>query len=242
MSSKKDGAQKGGAPGAGFSKTSAGGSSSSSNDFFKASASAASASSTSSASLGEAASNNISQADIKEQLERYAQQAFAKLALEVERMHAEKVVYIEQAQSRVSRNIEHSTNMLKTIQESLDTSTKMVEKSIEAREKLENEISSIKSNAVSALSIFVSFFAFITVSINVFSKAANVASASILVVVFWCLLIGFNILIAMRFKVNGGGRQYWLALLMVVLVSFLSVGLIHWLHPITVDRVIRILV
>lgn len=179
--------------------------------------------------------------DFEAMLERYADRAFARLVADVERRHADKFVYIEQAQGKVARQIDQSEKMLKSLETGLEMSTGLIDKAIKDQRDFESEISSVKANAITALSIFVSFFAFITVSINVFSKAANVVSAMVLLTVFWCLLMGFNLLIAMRFKANGGGRAYWIALVLVVLVSFASIAFAGYVSPGSMERVIHFL-
>lgn len=174
-------------------------------------------SSTSRASISK---DQIDQGSIHEYLDEYAAQAAAKAAARIELLVNERLVFVEQAQKKVSRMLDESSKLMGSIKTGLERSQELTDRSIETQEKLSDEVASIKANTISALSIFVSFFAFITVTINVFSKASSVISASVLVLVFWCLLVGFNILISLQFKKASADKSLWFALGVVVLVAF----------------------
>lgn len=175
--------------------------------------------------------DKVDQASLHEHLEEYAAQAAAKAAARIEVLVNEKLVFVDQAQSKVSKMLDESSRLMETINTGLEVSRKLTDESINTQKRLEDEVASIKANTISALSIFVSFFAFITVTINVFSKASSVISASVLVLVFWCLLVGFNILISLQFKRVSTDRSLWIALVVVVGVAFFAIFGMYFFFP-----------
>lgn len=123
----------------------------------------------------------------------------------------------------------NSTKLLNSGQELMRSLEQGLETSALMQNRLESDIANIKGSAVSALSIFVSFFAFITVSINVFSKAGSVVSAAALVLVFWSLLVGFNVIIGWQFGTLKNTGLAWFLLMIVSFLSVLSiVGMFHF--------------
>lgn len=173
----------------------------------------------------------IDQGSIHDYLDEYAAQAAAKAAARIEILVNERLVFVEQAQKKVSRMLDESSKLMGSIQTGLERSQELTDRSIETQERLSDEVASIKANTISALSIFVSFFAFITVTINVFSKASSVISASVLVLVFWCLLVGFNILISLQFKKTSADKSLWFALAAVVIVAFGAIFGMYFFFP-----------
>lgn len=177
--------------------------------------------------------------------EDMAQQLIAVANLKVESAINERMVAVDQAERRTRQALKDSeemlkksqdmleslTNMMTSIQSSLKASAELSDKSSETQRKLEEEVSSVKGNAVAALSVFVSFFAFITVTINVFSKAESVISASVLVLLFWCMLIGFNFLITIQFKAVRQPWAPWLGIVLVILVSLVSIWGLYIFGP-----------
>ncbi|MFP3369298.1 hypothetical protein [Pseudomonas sp. SIMBA_068] len=126
-----------------------------------------------------------------------------------------------QAQKKTASMLNEATAMLNSIKSGLETSSRM-------QAQLEADIANIKGNAISALSLFVSFFAFITVTINVFGKADSVFSAAVLVTIFWCLLVGFNLIISLQFKVIASSRAAWLGLAFVLTLSVSMILLLYF--------------
>ncbi|SMC57999.1 hypothetical protein [Pseudomonas sp. URIL14HWK12:I5] len=172
-----------------------------------------------------------SEIDANKKIDDYMQVAFAQVNAKLDELYKEKATFISQAERKVAKMLRDSTGMMNSIQASLDSARELTEKSIETQIRLQEEVSSIKGNAVSALSIFVSFFAFITVSINVFSKAQNVAAACGLVLVFWCLLIGFNVLIGWQFNTLRHSGIAWFVLVVVLFLSFVSMIAMYHFAP-----------
>jgi hypothetical protein len=169
--------------------------------------------------------------DVNKQIEDYIDIALGTVATKVEAIYKEKMVLINQSEKKLAGMISNSTLLLKDLETKLNTVTALTNRSIEIQNKLEDEIKYIKGNAISALAIFVSFFAFITITLNVFSKAGSVVSAAILVLIFWCLLIGFNLIIAIQFKVFSGSKVIWCSLGGVILVSVLAVLGLYYFSP-----------
>jgi hypothetical protein len=163
--------------------------------------------------------------------DEFVQLAVASAAAKVDSLFNEKVVFLDQAERRVKKMLDESTKLMASIQAGLESSKKLTEKSLQTQQELQEEVRSIKGNAISALSIFVSFFAFITVAINIFSKAESVVSASVLVLIFWCLLIGFNIIISIQFKTVGSSKSLWASLLFVIFVSVSSICVMFFFSP-----------
>jgi hypothetical protein len=191
-------------------------------------------SSSSSQSGGSAASpgeNFFAAGDPRKNIDEYAQLAINGAAAKVEQLFNEKIVFLDQAERKVHKMLSDSTKLMSTINAGLETSRKLTESSLRTQEELQGEVQSIKGSAISALSVFVSFFAFITVAINVFAKAETVVSASVLVLIFWCLLIGFNILISIQFKTIRGGWLSICSLIFVILVSVLSILAMFYFSP-----------
>lgn len=168
---------------------------------------------------------------VQEALDKYTQAAVVNASNKIEAMFNEKVVFLNQAEEKVALMLERSTALVKTIETSLETSTKLTEQTLNTQGEMRGEIAAIKGNAVAALSMFVSFFAFITVSINVFSKAGGIVSASMLILLFWCLLIGFNVLISLQFNVLKNTGVAWFVLLVVTVVSSGSIAVMYYASP-----------
>lgn len=141
-----------------------------------------------------------------------------------EQIVAERLAAANQAQIKTAKMLADATNMLNTIKSGLDTSSKM-------QSQLESDVANIKGNAIAALSIFVSFFAFITVSINVFSKAGSAVSAAALVFIFWALLVGFNIMIGWQFNTLRYSGIAWFALILVSSTSMIAIGVMYYVSP-----------
>lgn len=180
-------------------------------------------------------SQPFSRADVSELLDEYSTRAALEAFSRTKELIAERLIFVDQAQEKVSKMLEESTLLLEdstskldTIRVGLERSAKLMDESMAAQETLSREVATFRANAISALSMFVSFFAFITVTINVFSKASSAVSAAVLVLMFWCLLIGFNVLISLQFKTLGGGKVLWGALFFVILISFFSVFVMHY--------------
>lgn len=169
--------------------------------------------------------------DRNKQIDEYIEVALDTVTTRVEAIYQEKMVLINQSEKKLSGMINNSTLLLKDLEAKLGTVTELTNRSIDIQNNLQDEIKYIKGNAISALAIFVSFFAFITVTLNVFSKAGSVVSAAILVLIFWCLLIGFNLIIAVQFKVFNGSRIIWFSLGGVILVSVLAVLGLYYFSP-----------
>lgn len=176
--------------------------------------------------------------DIQESLDRYAQAAMSKMAADLERIYSDKLAFIQQAQNKVEASLKKATSLMETIETGLKASSELTKATADTHEEIlghidtvKGEVATVKANAISALSIFVSFFAFITVSINVFSKASSIISAASLVLVFWCLLVGFNLLIAIQFKAVGLTFKSWFALGSIVFLSFIAVFLVLAFSP-----------
>ncbi|WGK92326.1 hypothetical protein [Pseudomonas migulae] len=169
--------------------------------------------------------------DINKQVDDYIEVALDTVATKVDAIYKEKMVLINQAEKKLAGMINNSTTLLKDLEAKLTTVTELTNRSIDIQNTLQEEIKYIKGNAISALAIFVSFFAFITVTLNVFSKAGSVVSAAILVLIFWCLLIGFNLIIAIQFKVFAGSKVIWCSLGAVILVSVLAVLGLYYFSP-----------
>ncbi|WP_438282801.1 hypothetical protein [Pseudomonas alabamensis] len=156
--------------------------------------------------------------------------AVAKVAAaNAERILNERLTSANQMQVRVSDMLKEGTDMLESSKTLLDEINNGLSKSTEMQGRLEADISNIKGSAVSALSIFVSFFAFITVSINVFSKAESVVSAAALLLIFWCLLVGFNVVIGWQFNtLKNTGLAWFLLMFVSVLSVFAVIGMYHF--------------
>lgn len=164
-------------------------------------------------------------------LDKYTQAAIVNASNKIEAMFNEKVVFLNQAEKKVSLMLEKSTSLVRTIEVSLEASTALTEQTLNTQAEMRIEISAIKGNAVAALSMFVSFFAFITVSINVFSKAGGIVSASMLIFLFWCLLIGFNVLISLQFNVLKNTGVAWFVLVLVAVVSSGAIAVMYYASP-----------
>ncbi|HEK1007157.1 TPA: hypothetical protein SMP92_000394 [Pseudomonas putida] len=160
----------------------------------------------------------------------------AALAAKVAAARAEHVINdrlsaASQAQALTSKMLTDATNMLEDATRLMESITTGLNSSSKMQEQLEMDVANIKGNAVAALSIFVSFFAFITVSINVFSKAGSVVSASALVLVFWCLLVGFNIVIGWQFNTLKNTGVAWFLLMLVSCLSVFAVVGMYYFSP-----------
>lgn len=168
---------------------------------------------------------------INKKVDDYIHAAVSNAAAKVDELFQEKVAFMQQSEKKVSQMLEKSTQLVSTITKSLDSVNELTGKSVEMQLELKEEVKYIKGNAISALSIFVSFFAFITVAINVFSKAESVVSAILLVLIFWCLLIGFNVLISVQFKVFQNVKLVWFALGFVIFISVVSIVIMFYFSP-----------
>ncbi|WP_313645892.1 hypothetical protein [Pseudomonas sp.] len=168
---------------------------------------------------------------VQEAFDNYTQAAIINASNKIEALFNEKVVFINQAEKKVSLMLDRSTGLVKSIEKSLETSRVLTEQTLNTQAEMRGEISAIKGNAVAALSMFVSFFAFITVSINVFSKAGGIVSASMLILLFWCLLIGFNILISLQFNVLKNTGVAWFVLILVAVVSSGAIAVMYYASP-----------
>ncbi|UVM23819.1 hypothetical protein [Pseudomonas wadenswilerensis] len=169
--------------------------------------------------------------DMQEAVDQYTQAAILSATNRLEALFNEKVVFLNQAEEKVSAMLDRSTSLVKSIEGSLEVSKRLTEKSMQTQDEVQREVKEIKGNSIAALSMFVSFFAFITVSINVFSKAGSVVSASVLVLIFWCLLIGFNILISLQFNVLKNTGVAWFTLVLVAAVSASSIMVMYYAAP-----------
>lgn len=170
-------------------------------------------------SPGSSGSDAFRDFNIDRKIDEYVQIAISGSAAKIDALFNEKIVFIQQAERKVTKMLDESTVLMGSITKSLEAAGKVTESSVDLQQKLQDEVGYIKGNAIAALSIFVSFFAFITVSISVFSKAESVISAVGLVLIFWCLLIGFNILISAQFKVFDNVRLIWFSLGFVIFLS-----------------------
>lgn len=176
--------------------------------------------------------NDISRADGKTISPDDVAALVAKLATaRAEQVINEKLSSANQAQALTAKMLRDATNMMNQATTMLDTITLGLKSSSDMQDRLEADIANIKGNAVAALSIFVSFFAFITVSINVFSKAGSVVSASALVLVFWCLLVGFNVIIGWQFNTLKNTGLAWFLLLLVSCLSVFAVVGMYYFSP-----------
>lgn len=172
-----------------------------------------------------------SSADINQRIEDYIEISLGSVVGKVDALYKEKMVLINQSEKKLTGLINSSTTLLKDLEAKFTTVSNLINKSVETQSALENEIRDFKGNVISALAIFVSFFAFITVTLNVFSKAGSVVSAAILVLIFWCLLIGFNLIIAIQFKVLSDSKAVFFSLGGVILISILAVLGLYYFSP-----------
>lgn len=156
--------------------------------------------------------------------EEIASIAASVAAAKAEQAIAERLAAATQAQVRASKMLAEATKMLESIKVGLNNSAEM-------QNRLALDIGNIKGNAVAALSMFVSFFAFITVSINVFSKAGSAVSAAALVVIFWSLLAGFNIMIGWQFNTLKHNGVAWFALVLVSMASIAAIVVMYYFAP-----------
>lgn len=168
---------------------------------------------------------------LSKKIDDYIQVSVSAAAAKVNQVFNDKLVFIQQSEKKVSQMLIKSETLMSSITLSLEKVNDLTTNSVKTQAELQEEVKYIKGNAISALSIFVSFFAFITVAINVFSKAESVVSAAVLVLIFWCLLIGFNIMISVQFKVFSNVKLIWLALGFVIFVSIFSIVGLYWFSP-----------
>jgi len=156
--------------------------------------------------------------------EEIASMAASVAVAKTEQIVAERLATTSQAEAKTAKMLAEATSMLASIKGGLETSVKM-------QGQLESDIANIKGSAIAALSMFVSFFAFITVSINVFSKAGSAVSAAALVVIFWSLLVGFNVMIGWQFNTLKYTGIAWFALVLTAVVSVVAIGVMYYLAP-----------
>lgn len=159
-------------------------------------------------------------------------------ARRAEQLLNERLSAANQAHELTTKMLDESTKVLSEAGSMLDSCAKMMESitaelnsSSTMHKELEGEVANIKGSAISALSIFVSFFAFITVSINVFAKAGSVISASALVLIFWSLLVGFNVVIGWQFNTLKNTGLAWFLLILVSGLSVLAVVGMYYFSP-----------
>ncbi|MEW2926829.1 hypothetical protein [Pseudomonas juntendi] len=152
-------------------------------------------------------------------------------AARAEQIINERLSAATQAQALTSKMLDETTRMLEESTKLMAGITAGLNSSAKMQAQLETDVANIKGNAVAALSIFVSFFAFITVSINVFSKAGSVVSASALVLVFWCLLVGFNVVIGWQFNTLKNTGVAWFLLMLVSCLSVFAVVGMYYFSP-----------
>lgn len=169
--------------------------------------------------------------DVNKTIDDYIEISLDSVAAKVDAIYKEKMVLINQSEKKLAKMINGSTVLLKDLEAKFITVTDLTNRSIEIQDKLESEIRDFKGNVISALAIFVSFFAFITVTLNVFSKAGSVVSAAVLVLIFWCLLIGFNLIIAIQFKVLSNSKVIFVSLGGVILISVLAILGLYYFSP-----------
>lgn len=168
---------------------------------------------------------------LNKKIDEYIQVSVAAAAAKVNEVFTEKLVFVQQSEKKMSQMLSKSEALMGSITLSLEKVNALTDSSVKVQAELQEEVKYIKGNAISALSIFVSFFAFITVAINVFSKAESVVSAAVLVLIFWCLLIGFNIMISVQFKVFSNVKLIWFALAFVIFVSVFSIVGLYYFSP-----------
>ncbi|WP_338660223.1 hypothetical protein [Pseudomonas bubulae] len=168
---------------------------------------------------------------ISRKIDEYIQVSTAAAAAKINEIFTEKLVFVQQSEKKVSQRLESSEALIASINLSLENIKSQTSNSQKLQAELQEEVKYIKGNAISALSVFVSFFAFIAVTINVFSKAESVVSAAVLVLIFWCLLIGFNIMISVQFKVFSNVKIIWFALAFVIFVSIFSIVGLYYFSP-----------
>lgn len=169
--------------------------------------------------------------DVNRRVDEYIEVALESVAVKVEALYKERMVLINQSEKKLTGMINQSTKMLGQLEGQLNAAAALTNESVKTQGELQEEIKYIKGNAISALAIFVSFFAFITVTLNVFSKAGSVVSAAVLVLIFWCLLIGFNLIIAIQFKVLSNSRVIWFSLGGVIFISIAAVVGLYYFSP-----------
>lgn len=169
--------------------------------------------------------------DVGKKIDDYLELALATVSKRVDALYRERMVLITQSERKLANMIGESTKHLESLEKQLTTITDLTNKSADTQSELQEEVKYIKGNAISALAIFVSFFAFITITLNVFSKAGSVVSAAVLVLIFWCLLIGFNLIIAIQFKVLSNSKVIWACLGGVIFLSISSILALYYFSP-----------
>ncbi|MGE8180493.1 hypothetical protein [Pseudomonas mandelii] len=169
--------------------------------------------------------------DVGKKIDEYIELALGAVSTRVDTLYRERMVLITQSEKKLATMIGESTRHLASLEKQLETITKLTDQSADTQSNLQDEVKYIKGNAISALAIFVSFFAFITITLNVFSKAGSVVSAAVLVLIFWCLLIGFNLIIAIQFKVLSNSKVIWACLGGVIFLSISSILALYYFSP-----------
>lgn len=169
--------------------------------------------------------------DVGKKIDEYIELALGTVTKRVDALYRERMVLITQSERKLATMIGESTKHLESLEKQLSTVTELTNRSADTQSDLQEEVKYIKGNAISALAIFVSFFAFITITLNVFSKAGSVVSAAILVLIFWCLLIGFNLIIAIQFKVLANSKVIWACLGGVIFLSISSILALYYFSP-----------
>lgn len=162
--------------------------------------------------------------------ESLSELAMANLNHRIEELYRWNQSTISETQNKTIKLLDKSSEVLSESAALLAENKAALEESKKLQEQLATEVGLIKGSAVSALAIFVSFFAFITVSINVFSKATDVFSGAALVAVFWFLLLGFNILIGIQVGAFPSRRLSLLWVFLSVAFSFGVVALLYFYH------------
>ena len=138
---------------------------------------------------------------------------------------AKSTMLLKQSEKTASNLLRQSQKQMDELEVRLAEANEALSKSHGVQAKLLDEVQTVKANAVSALAIFVSFFAFITVSINVFAKAGSIVSGAALIVAFWAMLVGFNLLIGWQLNtIKNNLMAFWLLFsVMVISVGALLV-------------------
>ncbi|MFK5664422.1 hypothetical protein ACI2OW_00750 [Pseudomonas shirazica] len=139
--------------------------------------------------------------------------------------------FLKQAEVRISSALADSEKKLTEITNRIDEADESLRQAAETQRKLLEEVQLIKGSAVSALSVFVSFFAFITVSINVFAKAGSFVAGLALVFAFWCMLVGFNVMVGWQFNTLRNNGIAWFLLILVAIGSISSLALMYKFAP-----------
>ncbi|MFG0497753.1 hypothetical protein ACF8MH_10580 [Pseudomonas sp. YQ_13] len=164
----------------------------------------------------------------KAEIDNYLTKAFSTLHAKADEI-GRSAAYLKQSEKKITERLLESQNKIGEVDERLKKADEVLEQLGVSQKKIVDEVQLIRGNAVSALSIFVSFFAFITVSINVFSKAGSLTVGAVLVLLFWSMLVGFNVLIGWQFGTIKNNAMALVVLVFVAILSVFSLVLMyHW--------------